>query len=417
MQLARFSVWDGKTIHEKIIVSSEKLVLAPFLVFCHNSFIVDCNVKRIITDLLFPGKFQDYWDIMAGIPGCVLVALSVIRCVFNPLHYPQDITTVSTSKIEIITQNAALNELSYDSISWPLLKKVQWNGNIYLCESSLGQCLKENLLTGRPEYSPTTEIPPPTVAEQMIIIHATSSFLKKTFVQQSIDVTKVKTVATPRITHPHRPSPPVKISPLKPVVSTIETTMIEIKQEYLTTISYHEGTNKSFKELFKSFKKDIEELIMGACGTVFSAGTVLFILKTVYKHRKKCFCYQNELAAEIMEGGLQLLNNTVLDASVQTETTLILTDEDEEMDENSVNDGESEEGQELEKEGAVGGETDVKTAAGGQGEMHPTTAAVPSAPLLTPIHCSSPIKVSQKKLNPTRKSLRVHKEKTCGACT
>lgn len=371
---------------------------------------------------------------MAGIPGCILIALSVIRCVFNPLHYPQDITTVSTTKIVIVSQNEVLlNELSYDSASWPLLREVKWNGGNYLC--GVGQCLKEkrtDFLSGRPVYFQTTEIPrdsaPPTAVKGLILIKTTKTFLKKTYIQQSVDITKTKTVTTPRITHPHRPSPPVKMipippksnAPLKPAVSTIESTAVEIKEEYSSTsFTYLEGSSKTFKEILMSFKKDIEELIMAACGTVFSAGTVLFVLKIIYKHRKKLFCYRNEIAADIMEGGLQLLNNTGLDVSVQTETSLILSDNGE--NEDLMSDGEiGGEQEEPEREGAVGGVTGVKIAALEQGESleqgetHPTAEKKPSTPPLSPVHHSTPVKDPQKE--GTRKSLRIPKEKRCEMC-
>lgn len=400
----------------------------------------------------FEDSVQFIWDLldMAGIPGCILIGIGILQCIFNPLHYNQDITTVTTKTVIIAQENAEIPEiLFFKGNTWPVLKKVEWGSVTFRCYKE--QCNKQEISA---ESSPvissetTGTIETTILSETMFktetttVYEMTSLFVEgppKTAAQHRTPWIRPK--KTNRITHPHTPSPPNIKSTPRSVIRSRSTEMLSTTnfQIFRSTTSYElklpyklSSNNTSFKEILGKFKQEMEELIMSSLGAVFSAGTLLFIVRILYKNRKKLPCCRTEIVEELVQGGMHLLNQ-----SVQTETSMLETDEEREMDGESALDR-------LEQGGAIGGgeqierreqtekrdqgtaeqETDRKVIVGEEcrsmivdeqkfaGGVN-AQAQIPSAPLLSPL---GSLKDTTNFTRVTRKSTRFQKSKSCELC-
>lgn len=389
---------------------------------------------------------------MGGIAGCVVLGVAVIQCIFNPLYYSQDQTTVNVRKV-IITEEVSRvpEELFYRKNSWPMLSDVKWGSVSYIC--ALGHCQKfRKLEVEATEVALTTNNPETTLLREATLFHETTVLIErvttKTFNPKFRPDSKEK---NSHVKHPHLPSPP---QPRKPKLQKttphvrfedseeIISTQVKIFRTITTVRPKNKLSSDGLKEVLSKFKQEIEEIIMTAVGALFSAGTMIFIFKILYKHRKKLPCYESQLTAEIMEGGLQLLNNNVLNVSVQTETSMIESDSagtDEEhgrgQRDRRINGGghvqedrQNKTGEKVQMERAEGGEQDdaetgrKMLAEGGSMEdgensakkggmsVHQCEAPIPqlpTAPALSPI----------KDTHPCRKSARLLRTKTCDICT
>lgn len=236
---------------------------------------------------------------MAPIVGCSWVAVAYLSCVFNPLMYPPNFVTKTTSKISFSQDGLVTDIYLYEPATWPQLKGIYINDEHFLCAKGLCKHLIMEPSTIMSTITPTIKIL--KLDSRPTLLNIITSGITET-----------------TITH----------------FTTIPTTPSPILLSTLTSSSAQELSFKtSMKKILDKFLQDIKEGLLGVIGSIFSVGGAIFMLRMLVKYVwRRC---ANQTPQE----------NQIENDSVQEESEC----EQEEVE------AEEQEEEEEELEGAVGG--------------------------------------------------------------
>lgn len=367
---------------------------------------------------------------MSPMTGCAWFSVAYLVCSYSPLRHSKDITTISTERLTIQTENhedsPGNGYLYYDVDSWTKLRSLFWNSREFVCNNGICTAVDIELETTQNKLPTTPPSPRITIKkvhytdiiterdtvdlttedeDGIDVIHTRKSTTSTTFKRTTVMYTKYVTHYTTSGQFPSSPRFMDKLIPptLKPTkeLPSLNSILSSKATEMRTSI----------KTIISNFLDEVWELIGGIVGGFFSLGTVFCIMKLIYKKRHHLLQYlpcEINIPANISAAPIPLFN-------VTSQTLDLSADSREETIPKSLHHEEEEEDVSV-REMGIQCTFDIEHCLVPK-SSHTLTPTAPE-PELTPTKDSAPPKVKEKKSKePTRASSRIKRNKeACVVC-